>query len=156
MDSPDCRIMRPYIELARRVHSPSVCGALIGSEEKGQSSNSSFTGTFFCVSCSCLISCVRSSYPKSPIMSFWVLEIPSPEAVFAQDVLGQSQWGDSAICWQSGSLIFQHSRCWDAPVTPETQMDSAPTYLDGIRVLCAPVSIKALYSMPGHQIHTVQ
>lgn len=57
----------PTLQLARRVHSPSVCGALIGSEEKVQCSNSFFTGTFFCVSCSCLISCVHSSCPKAQL-----------------------------------------------------------------------------------------
>lgn len=36
--------------------------------------------------------------------------------------------------------------CWDAPVTPEVQMDSVSTYLHGIRVHCVLVSTKALYS----------
>lgn len=36
--------------------------------------------------------------------------------------------------------------CWDPPVTPEIQMYSRPTHLDGIRVHCAVGSTKALYS----------
>lgn len=50
--------------------------------------------------------------------------------------------------------------CWDPPASPETDMDSAHTYLDDIRVHCARVSTKALNScgsgVPSHQIHTVQ
>lgn len=46
--------------------------------------------------------------------------------------------------------------CLHTPVTPEIQMDSAPMYLDGIRVICVLVSTKTLYScgsdVPGHWI----
>lgn len=81
-------------------------------------------------------------------MSFWVLEIPSPAVIYAQDVQGlwASHNGVILPFVPSQALFsFQHSHFWDPPVTPEIQMDSAPTYLEDIRVHRAPVSIKALY-----------
>jgi len=49
---------------------------------------------------------------------------------------------------------------WDSPVTPEMQMDSDPLKSDGIKVHCASVSTRALYScgsdVPGHRVHIDQ
>lgn len=54
-----------------------------------------------------------------------------------------TMWGFCQSFCQAGFSLIS---CWDAPVTPEIQMGSAPLQLDGIRVHCAPGSAKALYS----------
>ena len=104
---------------------------------------------------------VQFSPSPSPSVPFWVLEI-----------LSQRGWmpGMHRASGPVTTVCFCHSfpvrltsasttvSCGDLPVTPEIQMGSAPSWLDGIRVHCAPVSNRALYSwgsdVPGHLIHT--
>lgn len=125
VDSPDCRSMRPYIQIAGRVHSSSACDALIGTEEKGQSSNSFFTGAFFCVSCSRFISCIHRAIPKAKLCLFGSLKY-LPWGNICPGPLGQSQWDDSAICSQSGSLQLPAQSLLGSPCHPRNTEDSCP------------------------------
>lgn len=95
-------------------------------------------------------------------MPFWVLEIPSPGVITAKDAwcFWVSHSGVVLPFIRSQILLASSTvSCWDPPVTPEIQMDSAPMYLDAIRVHCVLEPAKALYScgsdMSGPWTHEV-
>lgn len=86
---------------------------------------------------------LQGCYTESPPGFFWVLEVPTPELVYAHRISGPVPVGVSAIHSQSG--WFQPPAVtWNPP--PETPMGSAPSQPDYIRVHCAPVSAPALFS----------
>jgi len=87
---------------------------------------------------------LQSSYTKSPPIPLWVLEIPSPKM---HEASGPVTMG--CFCHSCPVRLTSASNTlssWDPPVTPEIQMDSDPLKSDGIKVHCAPVSTRALYS----------
>lgn len=140
VDSPDCRSMRPYIQIAGRVHSSSACGALIGTEEKGQSPSLLVHFSVWAVAVSFPVSTELSQKPNYVFLGPWNT---SPEVIYVQGLWASHSGMILPFVHSQAHFSFQHSHCWDPPVTPEIQRILAPAYLDGIRVLCAPVAVKA-------------
>lgn len=89
---------------------------------------------------------------------FWALETPSAEVIYAKDT--QGLWATAVLPFVAssaeGSLQLPvQSAVGIPPVTLGTEMDPAPTRLNGIRVHSALLSTKATCSCgsdgPGHQ-----
>jgi len=107
---------------------------------------------------SCLIFSVFTvATPDAPSVPLWVLEVPSPEVIYAKNTRGLQASHDGCLSHLSPVKLTSASstdNSWHPPVTPEIQMGSVPLYPDGISVHCAPVSTKALYfcgsDVPGH------
>ena len=80
-----------------------------------------FCGVGWCV--------LQGSSTKTPLLPFWVHEIPSPEVVYAKEArsLGPVTMGCFSHSFPVKFTLASNTvSAWDPPVTPEIQMCSAP------------------------------